>query len=344
MQDGPGLQGRGPGRGLMAVAALMLLSACESIPDAVNPMTWGDALFGSDGAEPSVTAEAPVPASSSAARPNAPEKKAPSGESEAGAKPAEALPADEANAAYAESGEADLRAPAGADPKPDSETSGLVPDSAPDSAPDLAPDLAEAPPPIDGLPVNPGSGLDRASGPEVPAVPTPETSANSLAAPSLPAAADRAPAPVAGQDGVPASEPAVSGSGQLAALPGYVPRPTRSAQVGVINFASGSAGLSGRDLALIADVAAMYKRTGGYVRVIGHASSHTRDMDPMKRKIVNFEVSLRRAEAVAQQLIRRGVPKERVLVSAQSDSESIYYEYMPSGEAGNRRAEIYLDY
>jgi len=31
-------------------------------------------------------------------------------------------------------------------------------------------------------------------------------------------------------------------------------------------------------------------------------------------------------------------------VGAVADNEPVYYEVMPSGEAGNRRAEIYIDY
>jgi flagellar motor protein MotB len=64
----------------------------------------------------------------------------------------------------------------------------------------------------------------------------------------------------------------------------------------------------------------------------------------LDHKLVNFEVSVQRAEAVASHLIAVGVPKNRILVTAASDSEPIYYEFMPSGEAGNRRTEIFLDY
>ena len=37
-----------------------------------------------------------------------------------------------------------------------------------------------------------------------------------------------------------------------------------------------------------------------------------------------------------------GVPAEKVLIEAVGDSQPVYYESMPQGEAGNRRAEIFL--
>ena len=55
-----------------------------------------------------------------------------------------------------------------------------------------------------------------------------------------------------------------------------------------------------------------------------------------------FEKSQQRANAVAQELIREGVPADKVLVEAVGDSQPVYYESMPKGEDGNRRAEIFL--
>jgi flagellar motor protein MotB len=51
-----------------------------------------------------------------------------------------------------------------------------------------------------------------------------------------------------------------------------------------------------------------------------------------------------RADIVAKLLMQYGVPASKLIVIAQADSQPIYHEFMPSGEAGNRRAEIYLDY
>ncbi|HAA93037.1 MAG TPA: flagellar motor protein MotB, partial [Rhodospirillaceae bacterium] len=54
--------------------------------------------------------------------------------------------------------------------------------------------------------------------------------------------------------------------------------------------------------------------------------------------------SLDRANAVAAELIRRGVPAEYIDVSAHGAENPVYAEYSATGEAGNRRAEVFLDY
>jgi len=58
--------------------------------------------------------------------------------------------------------------------------------------------------------------------------------------------------------------------------------------------------------------------------------------------MANFKISVDRADAVAGELVRLGVGKKDVEIAAVSDREPLYYEIMPSGEAGNRRTEVYL--
>jgi len=53
-------------------------------------------------------------------------------------------------------------------------------------------------------------------------------------------------------------------------------------------------------------------------------------------------MSMRRAQRVAQALDALGVPARILQVQARADRDPIYHEVMPSGAAGNRRAEIYL--
>ncbi|MCH7958285.1 MAG: OmpA family protein, partial [Proteobacteria bacterium] len=79
------------------------------------------------------------------------------------------------------------------------------------------------------------------------------------------------------------------------------------------------------------------------MRVIGHASRRTRNLDAATHRMVNYRISAARADSVARELIRRGVRADEISVDARADSEPIYYEIMPSGEAGNRRAEIYFE-
>lgn len=87
-----------------------------------------------------------------------------------------------------------------------------------------------------------------------------------------------------------------------------------------------------------------FKQRGGtgYVRVVGHSSSRTSNMPVEKHLEVIFNKSQDRANAVAKELIAEGVPANRVLVEAVGDSQPVYYESMPRGEDGNRRAEIFL--
>jgi outer membrane protein OmpA-like peptidoglycan-associated protein len=80
----------------------------------------------------------------------------------------------------------------------------------------------------------------------------------------------------------------------------------------------------------------------GFIRVVGHSSSRTSNMPLARHLIYNFERSQARANAVARELIAEGVPASKVLVEAVGDSQPVYYESMPQGEEGNRRAEIFL--
>jgi outer membrane protein OmpA-like peptidoglycan-associated protein len=148
------------------------------------------------------------------------------------------------------------------------------------------------------------------------------------------------------------SAPPTSASQQLAALNTARPatqvpqRPTQgiSAQVASIEFGNNSAVLSKKARAELRKVARMHKELGGRVRVIGHASSRTKDLDVAQHLLVNYQISVKRANAVAQALAKYGVKPINMDVSARSDTEPIYYEVMPRGEAHNRRTEIYLDY
>ncbi|MEC9347685.1 MAG: OmpA family protein, partial [Pseudomonadota bacterium] len=110
-----------------------------------------------------------------------------------------------------------------------------------------------------------------------------------------------------------------------------------------IQFANNSAKLSPSDVEMIRPVAEEAKRTGASVRVVGHSSSRTGEMRVGSHLLANLQISADRAEAVADALARFGVPYQRIVVEAKGDNQPIFNEAMPSGEAGNRRAEIYLE-
>ena len=87
-----------------------------------------------------------------------------------------------------------------------------------------------------------------------------------------------------------------------------------------------------------------YKKVGGILRIVGHASRRTQTNDPILHKMINFEVSASRAERVAREFVKMGMKSSKLSVVSVSDSQPRYHEYMPSGEAGNRRTEIYIDF
>lgn len=118
----------------------------------------------------------------------------------------------------------------------------------------------------------------------------------------------------------------------------------KTVQVATIYFLSGSANLSETDRRVIQQVADMARRTGGTLRVIGHSSVGPQDRYSERQQVVNYKVSLDRANSVASQIVRTGIPRDRMKVTAEGDRNPIYSESSPNGAAGNRRTEIYLEY
>lgn len=116
------------------------------------------------------------------------------------------------------------------------------------------------------------------------------------------------------------------------------------APTAVVYFAGDGVALSKAAHAQIRAAVAAFKANGGQgsIRVIGHSSSRTANMSMEKHLETIFAKSQARANAVAQDLIRQGVPAAKVLIDAVGDSQPVYYESMPKGEAGNRRAEIFV--
>lgn len=126
---------------------------------------------------------------------------------------------------------------------------------------------------------------------------------------------------------------------------GYVPASAlvgRETQVATIQFNRSSANLSARDRQILSTVASAQRIDGSNVLIVGHASSRTQQLSKDRHELVNFQISFKRANAVAQALIQSGVPSNRVTVEAVSDDQPIYSESMLNGEAGNRRTDIYF--
>jgi outer membrane protein OmpA-like peptidoglycan-associated protein len=127
-------------------------------------------------------------------------------------------------------------------------------------------------------------------------------------------------------------------AGMAASMNGGVP-PTA-----IIYFTGDGTALPASARAQVRDAVAAFQASGGAgsIKVVGHASSRTANMPVERHLEVIFQKSQARANAVAQALIRAGVPASKVQIEAVGDSQPVYYESMPKGEDGNRRAEIFV--
>lgn len=132
-------------------------------------------------------------------------------------------------------------------------------------------------------------------------------------------------------------EPGTTTSGQVSA-----PVPAGLTRVATIHFANASSNLDQRDRSILSAVVQLQRERGGRVVVVGHASSRTQDMDYIRHQMVNFEMSMDRAATVGNVLKDLGLAGEHLDIEAVSDTQPLFLEVMPSGEAGNRRVEIYL--
>jgi hypothetical protein len=112
----------------------------------------------------------------------------------------------------------------------------------------------------------------------------------------------------------------------------------------VVLFPGDGTAVTAAARAQIRSVVAAFRQRGanGYIKVVGHSSSRTANMPIEKHLMTIFAKSQARANSVAKEIIREGVPASHVLVEAVGDSQPVYYESMPQGEAGNRRAEIFI--
>ncbi len=114
----------------------------------------------------------------------------------------------------------------------------------------------------------------------------------------------------------------------------------------VVYFRPGSLRLDERDDLVLRGAAALQKKNGGRLRVIGHTSrqgdgSASGDAGAAQ-KADALRLSLERADQVAAALIAWGVDPNKISVEGRADSSPVYYESNPAGAAGNRRAEIFL--
>jgi len=115
-------------------------------------------------------------------------------------------------------------------------------------------------------------------------------------------------------------------------------------QVAIIQFGRGSTGLDGADYAVLQKVAEIQKSNRATVRIVAHSFEDVYGASVSDLARANYEVSRRRALSVASQLVRMGVPADRIVAEAASDAEPVYETNTARGIAANRRAEIFVDF
>lgn len=120
--------------------------------------------------------------------------------------------------------------------------------------------------------------------------------------------------------------------------------PSVSYLVDTFLFANGSAILDSKYNSQIRKIVKEAKANNATVKVLGFASSRTRNTDIASHKLANFKVSSERAESVVKALRRNGLPADKIETEALSDTNPAYQEVMPEGERLNRRVEVYITY
>jgi len=125
------------------------------------------------------------------------------------------------------------------------------------------------------------------------------------------------------------------GAAAMAEVPGATS--TGAAASAIVYFAGDGTKLTPLARAKVREIAQDFQSKGasGFVRVVGHSSSSTPNMPAERHQQLVFQRSQDRANAVARELIKDGVPAAKVLIEAVGDSQ-------PKGEEGNQGAEIFL--
>jgi len=362
---------KGTLRVAVSVALLsVMLGGCSSVPDAVNPVKWYEKTTDFFSGDAQAANTAPASNQGLSADPDAPAPAAPQQVSSAPS----GLNADAASSNYASppidrQGAASdvLRTEAAIAAAP---TVPLAQPTVPVMAAPVAPMAPVAPSVMAAAPVAPAPSAI----PPMPSAPTFERPASMSMAGAPPPPVFNAPANavpalnddvfetvVINSDGMSTVPPglrpsAIKAAGQpQTARSAMFPEPgsTTQARVGgvspngmtrvaTIHFANNSSVLDARDRSILGAVIQLQRERGGQVVVVGHASSRTRDMDYITHRMVNFQISMERAASIGNVLKNLGLEGEALEVQAVSDSTPLYMEVMPSGEAGNRRVEIYL--
>ena len=138
-----------------------------------------------------------------------------------------------------------------------------------------------------------------------------------------------------------------SGAATVTASFSDAPTPTITANgfetlAAIIRFNLGSTALDNRDREIIGQLAAIYRERGGKIRLVGYASHDPGNKNATDEALVNFKISVDRATAVADELVRQGVPSRDIVVDAQGDQAFAHLAQGQIDEAQQRRVEVYF--
>lgn len=88
------------------------------------------------------------------------------------------------------------------------------------------------------------------------------------------------------------------------------------------------------------EIAALIKGGARSVRIVGYSLSSRLDIDPSANLDANRELAAERADVVARELIRLGVPARKIYAGPGTDLERARW----ASAAGSEATEINIDY
>jgi outer membrane protein OmpA-like peptidoglycan-associated protein len=333
-----------------AVAAVVLpLGGCSHVPDAINPVAWYHGVTGTSpntedvgqANQQNLEAGSKEPYPNLATVPNVPSGATGTAERQ---KLVDSLIADRANAQYSnERLQAGTQLatipppPAAVNLGAASATAPAAPATPAATAPTSAPPTAkrttqqhEAPPTESSLTSPTIPGRLQGQAPPPPPPPVKVASTPPPAPPSLTPPASPGPPPTLKKPPEPAG--VRSGRPTLAMqTPSTVTNPI-TVSVGDVVFTPGSSDVAETQRSALAEIAGLYKQTGGQIRIIGHAEpGHS--TDAVRQRLAALDLALDRANAVAQALAKLGVP-----------ARAIQIEAAPASAKAQPRAEVFMEY
>lgn len=331
-----------------SIAAVALpLAGCSHVPDAVNPVAWyrdvsgtshDDAQDVNQPNQQNLEAGSKQPYPNLATVPSAPTTATGTVDRD---KLVQSLVADRANAKYnneqlqAGSQLASIASPpppAKLNPRGTSATAALNPPSSP-AKPAASTSTARSPQPLPAESTLASPTIPSTPRGQIPPPPPPPPDVARTSPPPVPTVASVAPSkpPTAPQL---TPLPGVRAGGQPALAvrtPAKAQNPI-SVSVGDVAFAPGSSDLAETQRSALAEIAGLYKQTGGDIRIVGH-SEPGHSNDAIRQRIAGLDLALDRANAVAQALTKMGVPANNIRVEA-----------APASTQEQPRAEVFMEY